>query len=325
MKEFLRKGENNMINKKLISFSLVITMVLSFGSNAFAMDKRVIEGTYKHVKSGNAYTYNETYFKEGVSDGWYSEDGMWFYMENGIASNKARKLNGIMNYFRLDGSWIDTSSQEYKDYSDIIYKMREVKSNKDSSWSIISGRTILDKSYSYKLMDDYAETYLYPTDNLEETCFVFKGATLSLDTSSKYYNTEDKIRNTMNKLNVPDGSTDEQKVRLIHDFIVDNFDYDSSDFRKSAGSVSDAIANGGKLVCSGYTRLFMQLCNKYGLECVPIYGTGSGQNHTWNKVKVNGEWKYIDVTWDDNTSSDRWYLITESQMNSDHQPGKYIQ
>jgi len=112
---------------------------------------------------------------------------------------------------------------------------------------------------------------------------------------------------------------------LIHDFIINNFDYDSSDFISSAGSVADAIANGSKLVCSGYARLFMQLCNKYGLECVPVYGTGSGQNHVWNKVKVNGEWKYIDVTWDDNTSSDRWYLISESQMNSDHQPGKYIQ
>jgi len=40
-----------------------------------------------------------------------------------------------------------------------------------------------------------------------------------------------------------------------------------------------------------------------------------------NKVKVNGEWKYIDVTWNDNTSSNRWCLISESQMNSDHQPG----
>lgn len=314
-----------MIKKRLIVVVLTGVMGISLTLNVFAMDKKVIEGSYKHVKSGNAYTYNETYFKDGVADGWYSEDDMWFYMENGVASNKARELNGVMNYFRLDGSWIDTSTQEYRDYANIISKMREVKSSKDSSWSIVSGRTISDKSYSYKLMDDYLETYLYPTDNLEETCFVFKGATLSLDTSSKYYNTEDKIRSVMDKLNVPEGSTDEQKVRLIHDFIVNNFDYDSSDFRSSAGSVSDAIANGSKLVCSGYTRLFMQLCNKYGLECVPVYGTGLGQNHTWNKVKVNGEWKYIDVTWDDNTSSNRWYLITESQMNLDHQPGKYIQ
>ncbi len=315
-----------MINKKLISFGLVVTMIVSFGSNAFAMDKRVIEGKYNHFKSGKCMTFNETYFKEGVPDGWYSEDGMWFYMENGIASNKARKINGVMNYFSQDGRWLDTTSQEYIDYVNILSKMREVKINKDESWSINTSGEIKDKNYCYKLMDDYVETYLYPTDNLEETCFTYTWlGTLSLDISSKYYNTEDKIRNTMNKLNIPDGSTDEKKVRLIHDFIVNNFDYDSSDFRKSAGSVSDAIANGGKLVCSGYTRLFMQLCNKYGLECVPVYGTGSGQNHTWNKVKVNGEWKYIDVTWDDNTSSDRWYLITESQMNSDHQPGKYIQ
>lgn len=314
-----------MISKKLISFGLIITMVLSFGSNAFAMDKKIVDVKYKHITSPGGGYYGPVYSKEGVQDGWYFEDGMWFYMENGIASSKARKLNGVMNYFTQEGRWIDTSSKEYSDYVNILSSMRDAKNNKNSSFLIEGERTMASQSYLYKLMDDYLETYLYPTDNLEETCFKVKIPNLILDTSSKYYNTEDKIRNTMNKLNVPDGSTDEQKVRLIHDFIVNNFDYDSSDFRKSAGSVSDAIANGGKLVCSGYTRLFMQLCNKYGLECVPVYGTGSGQNHTWNKVKVNGEWKYIDVTWDDNTSSDRWYLITESQMNSDHQPGKYIQ
>lgn len=314
-----------MIKKRLIVVVLTGVMSISLTLNVFAMDKKVLEGTYKHVKSGNAYTYNEMYVKYGVPDGWYSEDGLWFYMESGVASNKARKLNGVMNYFRSDGSWIDTSTQEYQEYSNLISKMREVKINKDSTWFITTGRTIADKSYSYKLMDDYSETYLYPTDNLEETCFVFKGATLSLDTSSKYYDTEDKIRSVLNRLSVPEGASEDQKVRLIHDFIVNNFDYDSSDFRSSAGSVADAIANGSKLVCSGYTRLFMQLCNKYGLECVPVYGTGAGQNHTWNKVKVNGEWKYIDVTWDDNTSSNRWFLISESQMNLDHQPGKYIQ
>lgn len=312
-----------MTKKRIMAIVLTVVMSMSTATSVFAMDKRVVEGKYVHIKSGNSYTYNETYVKEGVPDGWYTEDGIWFYMENGIASNKARKLNGVMNYFSSDGRWLDTSSQEYQDYSNLLAKMREVKNNKDTSWSIENGMTIEGKSYCYKLMDDYAETYLYPTDNLEETCFVYSWlGKLSLDTSSKYYNTEDKIRQVLNKLNVPEGATDEQKVRLIHDFIVNNFDYDSSDFRSSAGSVADAIASGGKLVCSGYTRLFMQLCNKYGLECVPVYGTAQGGAHAWNKVKVNGEWKYIDVTWDDNTSSDRWYLITESQMSVDHTVGK---
>lgn len=314
-----------MTKKKIMVGVLTAVMSAFMVFSAFAMEQRTVDTKYYHRLCGGRISFSSmTFVKDGVTDGWYTEDGMWFYMKDGVASNKARKLNGVMNYFRSDGSWIDTSTQEYQDYSNLISKMREVKSNKDTSWSFVTGRTIEDHKYAFKLIDDYLETYLYPTDNLEETCFIFKGATLSLDTSSKYYDTEDKIRQVLNKLNIPEGASDEQKVRLIHDFIVKNFDYDTSDFRQSAGSVSDAIASGGKLVCTGYTRLFMQLCNKYELECVPVYGTGSGQNHTWNKVKVNGEWKYIDVTWDDNTSSNRWYLISESQMNLDHQPGKYI-
>lgn len=313
-----------MTKKRIMVAVLAVVMSMSTATSAFAMDKKMVKVKYYYGVSHSGY--NETYVKEGVPDGWYTEDGLWFYMENGVASIKARKLNGIMNYFAADGRWIDTSTQEYLDYSNLMSKMREVKLTNDSSWSIPVTGSIADSSYVFKLVDDYKETYLYPTDNLSETCFKYDYySKLYLDTSSKYYNTEDKIRSVLNKLNIPEGATDEQKVRLIHDFIVNNFDYDYSDFRSSAGSVADAIASGGKLVCSGYARLFMQLCNKYGLECVPVYGTGAGGNHAWNKVKVNGEWKYMDVTWDDANSSNRWYLISESQMNLDHQPGKYIQ
>ena len=314
-----------MTKKRLITSVLIGVMVTFMVSNVFAMDKKVVNVKYRHVTSPGGGYYGEVYCKDGIPDGWYSEEGLWFYMENGVASSKAIRLNGVMNYFTQEGKWIDTASVEYAEYVNILSSMRNAKETKDASFLIAGDRTMNSQSYLYKLMDDYAETYLYPTDNLEETCFRVKIPNLVLDTDSKYYNTENKVRSVLNKLNIPDNATDEQKVRLIHDFIVNNFDYDSSDFRSSAGSVADAIANGSKLVCSGYTRLFMQLCNKYGLECVPVYGTGAGQNHTWNKVKVNGEWKYIDVTWDDNTCSNRWYLISESQMNSDHQPGKYIQ
>lgn len=310
-----------MTKKRIITVVLTAVMSMSTATSVFAMDKQIVDIKYRHVTSPGGGYYGEVYSKQGVADGWYSEDGMWFYMENGVASSKARKLNGVMNYFTQDGVWLDTSTQSYSDYVNLLASMRQAKENKNISFLVPGERTMSSQSYLYKLMDDYSETYLYPTDNLEETCFKVKIPNLVLDISSKYYNTEDKIRSVLNKLNIPEGASDEQKVRLIHDFIVSNFDYDSSDFRSSAGSVADAIASGGKLVCSGYARLFMQLCNKYGLDCDPIYGKAYGGPHVWNKVKVNGEWKYIDVTWDDNTSSNRWYLISETQMNSDHTPG----
>lgn len=297
-----------MIKKRIMVVVLTVIMSVSAATSAFAMDKKVVEGKYYHRTSGgNRPTYVETYVKEGASDGWYTEDGMWFYMENGVASNKARKLNGIMNYFTQEGRWMDTSSQEYSEYASILRNMREAKISKDNSFSVSGEDTMNGRALSFKMLDDYAETYLYPTDNLEETCFISKSGKLSLDISSKYYNTEDKIRQVLNKLNIPEGSTDEQKVRLIHDFIVSNFDYDFTYNTSGVTNLSEAVANGSKMMCGGYSRLFNKLCNQYGLESVSVLGLAQGQNHMWNKVKVNGEWKYIDVTWDDAMSSNQWY------------------
>ena len=319
-----------MTKKRLVLVGLTIVMSMSIVFSSFAMEKKKIELNETKAYSDRENYYGcEVYFKEGIPDGWYTEDGMWFYMKNGFASNEARELNGVMNYFSKDGRWIDNSTQEYQDYVNVLSKMREAKLNRDTSWNIPL-RTIVDESYyntdyhyANKLMLDYAITYLYPGYDKVESCFKMNSeGALVLNTSSMYYDAEDKIRVEREKLGVKDSDLDEVKVRKIHDYIVNNYDYGES---AGSGNLNMCVAKGiTKFQCSGYASLFRYLCEDYGLECVPVYGTGSGQNHIWNKVKVNGEWKYIDVTWDDNTSSNRWYLISESQMNLDHQPGKYI-
>jgi transglutaminase/protease-like cytokinesis protein 3 len=59
-------------------------------------------------------------------------------------------------------------------------------------------------------------------------------------------------------------------------------------------------------VCDGYSRLFKSLCNYAGItaELVTGYARASDHandrfrsNHTWNAVKIDREWKLLDVTW----------------------------
>lgn len=41
------------------------------------------------------------------------------------------------------------------------------------------------------------------------------------------------------------------------------------------------------------------MMNRAGVDCRTISGTseeGKGL-HTWNIIKINGEWKHVDVTW----------------------------
>ena len=67
-----------------------------------------------------------------------------------------------------------------------------------------------------------------------------------------------------------------------------------------------------KGVAEGYAVLFRELCKSVGIECQLVEGRASenkdkikklrkrnsfSTNHTWNKVKINGVWYYLDVTW----------------------------
>ena len=74
-----------------------------------------------------------------------------------------------------------------------------------------------------------------------------------------------------------------------------------------------------KGVCYDYSEFFYALCTKAGIRCQLIYGRANGGEHAWNRVRINGKWKYIDVTWNDETGSKDWYL--DSGLWKDHRYG----
>lgn len=98
-----------------------------------------------------------------------------------------------------------------------------------------------------------------------------------------------------------------EKVKAIHDYLVTHVNYDYENL--AAGTLPDtAFTKEGALllhsaVCEGYAKAFSWLCKEAGIKEQLVYGTandGTGvQPHAWNQVCVDGEWYYVDVTWDD--------------------------
>ena len=86
----------------------------------------------------------------------------------------------------------------------------------------------------------------------------------------------------------------------------------------------------GKSVCQGYAKAFEYFMDVLGIECELISGTANNGNgtwagHAWNKVKIDGKWLYIDVTWDDpipdrgaNVYWYKYYLVTDATFGGDH-------
>ncbi len=94
-----------------------------------------------------------------------------------------------------------------------------------------------------------------------------------------------------------------EKVKSIHDYLADNITYDSTLAESNIFDVYGALVN-GLCVCEGYAEAFKLICDREGIPCLTVIGTGGGGAHKWNMVQMeDGEWYTLDSTWDDQSSN----------------------
>ncbi len=126
-------------------------------------------------------------------------------------------------------------------------------------------------------------------------------------------NTPKEIEKSMESLSVyltKDIKNDFFKFRSIYRWITNNIAYDVEAY--FSGIRSDYSAEGvlksRKAICEGYSSLFERLAKIASLEVVKVSGYGKGYsytqgkkfnttNHSWNAVKIEGNWYLLDVTW----------------------------
>ncbi|MCE5236085.1 MAG: hypothetical protein LLF87_08585 [Eubacteriales bacterium] len=86
----------------------------------------------------------------------------------------------------------------------------------------------------------------------------------------------------------------------------------------ASSEIHNALVN-GTTICSGYAQAFSALCNMYGLPCWAVTGYADKDDtdsyHAWNAVLVDGELRYVDVTWADDgfRLSETWMFFTYEQ------------
>lgn len=88
--------------------------------------------------------------------------------------------------------------------------------------------------------------------------------------------------------------TDYDKVKLFNDVLASTVAYD-----ETAPNCRDiyGVFVGKKAICGGYSKAFSYLCGKVGIETATVTGDADGQPHMWNKVKIDGKWYNVDVTY----------------------------
>ena len=95
--------------------------------------------------------------------------------------------------------------------------------------------------------------------------------------------------------------SDYDKVLQIHDYLIQHTYYDKPKERQGRTLCHTAygcLVN-GRAVCQGYSEAFQLIMQKLRIECGTCSGETKRGRHTWNYVKVNQQYYWIDVTWDD--------------------------
>ena len=133
------------------------------------------------------------------------------------------------------------------------------------------------------------------------------------------------VANALKQLNLS-GKNAYEKVRAINDYICDKVTYDYTNLNDDSYNLKysayAALINGTS-VCQGYASLFYRMALEAGLDCRILSGkadNGEGiGDHAWNIVRLGGKYYYIDVTWNDGSRSDKYFLIGKDGFR-DHFP-----
>ena len=97
-----------------------------------------------------------------------------------------------------------------------------------------------------------------------------------------------------------EGKTEYEAELIIHNYIVQNCLYtiETTNCNNLYGCLIEGKAN-----CEGYSSAFMYLLRQVGIEATQVIGEINYNNeiigHSWNLVKIDGEYYYTDVCWND--------------------------
>ncbi len=126
-----------------------------------------------------------------------------------------------------------------------------------------------------------------------------------LDMISQINNVTKKIAEEVNDL------TEYEKELYIHDYLVENITYSTT--APNCNNIFGALIL-GEANCEGYSSAFTYLLRTAGINATQVIGEINSNNemigHSWNLVKIDGDYYYVDVGWDDFKDSTEYEEVT---------------
>lgn len=141
------------------------------------------------------------------------------------------------------------------------------------------------------------------------------------------------VSNVVNNVvaSLPENATTGQKMQALHDWQIHLLHYDNvslKSYRKKQDAVT--VVKNTMGVCEGYANLYASLVRSIGVRTK--YQSSSSMNHGWVQCYYDGQWRLVDITWDDPVASQsldyveknpyaenyKYFLIGTTGVNNDH-------
>ncbi len=233
-------------------------------------------------------------------------EGKYSYVsdtDNFVPKTKQDILNII--YTTLNSGWEEFTFYCPEEYKECIDEVVDI-TNDDVTLSNING-------------------FVHPFNSFKsiETAYNTQGK-ITLNVHKLY---TDEMIGEINKVvdkiyveQINSSMSDEEKIRVIHDYIINNSKYDNdriSGITKYNSNTAYGNLIEGYGICSGYTDAMAIFLDKMKIPNYKI----SSDKHIWNLVYINGKWLNLDLTFDDpvtNTGEDvlhhDYFLITTDEL-----------
>lgn len=256
------------------------------------------------------YVYSEEFVQDSYNEYKSSYNNSFVKQTNSYKPlNKEDILNII--YSGLNNGWSEFSYFCSLDYTECL----------DDSKNITNDPVTIS----------YINNFIHPYNSFNNIKVSINNLGKVTITVTKLYTENDiieinaKVNQIYNSI-INDNMPTIEKIKAIHDYIINNTVYDSEKADnlnnpnytakyKSQTAYGPLLQGYG--ICGGYSDAMALFLDKMNIPNYKI----SSENHVWNLVYIDNKWLHLDLTWDDPVVSTKenmllhnFFLITSEEL-----------
>ena len=160
--------------------------------------------------------------------------------------------------------------------------------------------------YSFTMMASGTYNFHFYIMDQKAGVYYLRTTTYIQVSESNYPSVRSIVQSAVPQCNNATDGSDYQKALWLHDWLLNQLKYDNT----LKWSSAESALTRGLGTCQAYESAYSMLLSTAGIENAETRDTYDG--HTWNAMKLDGEWYQVDCTWDD--SSDNWYNFDQRHL-----------